>query len=152
MIFFKLTSGPGAHNLCVNGLYVSLTQILSCLVYFYWLQVLSKRREVMHLSIFSPRGGGGGDTLGIRQQNNPNPWGLDRTPKDMGWVIRYFSRSSKLNQITNLMALHPRDFGHKVFANGWGISQQFQNCLIPPGNPAPPPPPPPHTHTHTLLG
>ena len=78
----------------------------------------------MHLSIFSPRGGG--DTLGIRQQNNPNPRGLDRTPKDMGWVIRYFSRSSKLNYITNLMA-YPRDFGHKVFANGWGISQTLSN-------------------------
>ena len=74
----------------------------------------------MHLSIFSFRGWGGGDTLGIRQQNNSNALGLDRTPKDMGWVIRYFSRSSKLN----LMA-HPRDFGLKVFANGWGISQRF---------------------------
>ena len=61
---------------------------------------------LVHLSIFPPRGGGG-DTLGIRQQNNPNPWELDRTPN-----------------ITNMMA-HPRDFGHKVFANGWGISQQF---------------------------
>ena len=33
---------------------------------------------IMHLSIFSPRGGGGGggvDTLGIRQQNNLNPRG-----------------------------------------------------------------------------
>ena len=70
----------------------------------------------------------GGDTLGIRQQNNPTPRGLDRTPKDMGWVIRYFSRSSKLIYITNLMA-HPRDFGHKVFANGWRISQHFFSKL-----------------------
>ena len=77
----------------------------------------------MHLSIFSPRGGGG-VTLGIRQLNNPNPRGLDRTPKDMECVIRYFSRSSKLNCITNLIA-HPRDFGHKVFANGWGISHRL---------------------------
>ena len=67
---------------------------------------------IMHLSVFFPlRGGGGRETLGIRQQNNPNPRGLDRTPKDMGWVIRYFSRSSKLNYITNLMA-HPRDFAN----------------------------------------
>ena len=69
-------------------------------------------------------GGGDGDTLVIRQQNNPNPRGLERTPKDMGWVIRYFSRSSKLNYIATLMA-HQRDFGHKVFVNGWEISQQF---------------------------
>ena len=38
----------------------------------------------------------------------------------MGWVIRNFSRSSKLNYITNLIA-HPRDFGHKIFDNGWGL-------------------------------
>ena len=67
-------------------------------------------------------GGGGGDTLGIRQQSNLNPWELDRTPLDMGWELDTFSRSSRLNYIKNLMA-HPRDFGHKVLSNGWGISQ-----------------------------
>ena len=48
--------------------------------------------NIMHLSIFSPRGGGGRcgrDTLGIRQQNNPNPQELDRTPRHMGGEIRY---------------------------------------------------------------
>ena len=83
----------------------------------------------MQLSIFSPRGvGGGGGTLGIRQQNNPNPQGLDRPSKDMGWVIRYFSRGSELNYITSLMA-HPRDVGHKIFANGFGISQRFYSYV-----------------------
>ena len=42
----------------------------------------------------------------------------------MGWVIRYLSRSSKLNYTTNLM-VPSRDFGHKVFANEWGISKRF---------------------------
>ena len=46
----------------------------------------------------------------------------------LGWVIRYFSRSSKLNYITNLMA-HPRDFGHKVFANGWGMGVNIDRCM-----------------------
>ena len=72
----------------------------------------------MHLSIF-PReggggGGGGGDTLRIRQQNQDSWDGKLDT----------FSRSSKLNHITNLMA-HQRDFGHNVFANGWEISQRL---------------------------
>ena len=64
--------------------------------------VVTKLRNLVTLisyapiNIFPQRGrGGGGDTLGIRQQNNPSPRGLDRTPKDMGWEIRYFSRSSK---------------------------------------------------------
>ena len=30
----------------------------------------------------------------------------------------------KKSDIAKLMA-HPRDFGHKVFSNGWGISQRF---------------------------
>ena len=30
------------------------------------------------INIFPQKGGGGGDTLGIRQQNNPNPRGLNR--------------------------------------------------------------------------
>ena len=48
----------------------------------------------------------------------------------MGWVIRYFSRSSKLNNITNLMA-HPRNFGHKIFANGWGIINTcIDRCIM----------------------
>ena len=34
------------------------------------------------INIFPQRGGGGGgDTLGIRQQNNPNPRELDGTPR-----------------------------------------------------------------------
>ena len=75
------------------------------------------------------RGGGGGgggaveDTLGIRQQNNPNPRELDGAPRHGIGKLDTFSKSSKLNYLTNLMA-HPRDFGHKVFANVWGISQQ----------------------------
>ena len=49
-----------------------------------------------------------------------------------------FSRSSKLNYITKLIA-HPRDFGHKVFANGWGISQRFFKIVqFPLGIPPPP--------------
>ena len=87
----------------------------------------------MHLSIFSPRGcgggGGGGDTLVIRQQNNPNPRGLDRTPKDMEWVIRYFSRSSKSNYLTNLLMAHPKDFGHKVIAKA-GLWKCYKNPLV----------------------
>ena len=34
--------------------------------------------------------------------------------QEMGWENIYFSRSSKLNYILNLMA-HPMDFGHNVF-------------------------------------
>ena len=68
----------------------------------------------------SPRGlgggEGGGDTLEIRQQNNPNPRELDSTPRRVMGKLDTFSRSSKLDYITNLMA-HLRDFGHKVFAN-----------------------------------
>ena len=51
--------------------------------------------NIMHLSLFYPRGDGGGggrcdrDTLGIRQQNNPNPQELVRTPRHMGGEIRY---------------------------------------------------------------
>ena len=36
----------------------------------------------MHLSVFSPRGGG--VTRGIRLQTNPNPRELDRAPKTGG--------------------------------------------------------------------
>ena len=32
------------------------------------------------INIF-PQRGGGRDTVGIRQQNNPNPWELDRSPR-----------------------------------------------------------------------
>ena len=34
----------------------------------------------VHLSFFFLRGGGGGVTGGIKQQNYPNPWELDRVP------------------------------------------------------------------------
>ena len=147
----------------------------------------------MHLSIFSPRGVGSGDTAGIRQQINPIPRELEHLIR--GWEIRYLgaqwpsgrvsdsgvrgwgfdtylchvvslskdtftprkvlviprkwwlcpdmteklltgmlnqhkqeldtsSGSSKLNYITNLM-VHPRDFGHNIFAFGWVIRPQF---------------------------
>ena len=62
--------------------------------------------------------------MGIRQQNNPNPRELDRTPRQGMEKLDTFSRSSKLNYITNLMA-HPRDFRHKFFVNEWGISLRF---------------------------
>ena len=54
----------------------------------------------LHLSIFPPEGGGvgGGDIVGIRQQNNPLSRELDR-----GGKIDTFYRS-KINYIRNLMA------------------------------------------------
>ena len=88
----------------------------------YKLARFPRNTNILHLSIFSP--------IGVRG------WGLDSRiilgipensieHQDI-WKgkLDTFSRSSKLNHITNLMA-HPRDFRNKVFANGWGISQQF---------------------------
>ena len=75
------------------------------------------------INIF-PQRGDGGDTGVIRQQNSPNPWELDRTPRHGGGKLDTFSESSKLDYITNLMT-RPRDFGHHIFAYGLGIRPQF---------------------------
>ena len=45
------------------------------------------------------------------------------------------------NYITNLIA-RPWDFGYHIFTHGWGPirpTAEFQNCLIPHGNPTTPP-------------
>ena len=59
----------------------------------------SKYDELYAPINISPQRGGGGssDTLGIRQQNNPNPQELDRTPRHGMGKLDTFSRSSKLN-------------------------------------------------------
>ena len=70
---------------------------------------------LMHLSILSPRW--------IRQQNNPNPRELDRAPRHGMGKFDTFSRSSKINYITYLMA-HPRHWTQNFcqwvkFVNGF---------------------------------
>ena len=86
-----------------------------------------------------PQREGGGDTLGIRQQNNPNHRELDGTPRHI-WEgkLDNFSRSSKLNYITNLIA-HPRDFGPM----GGELVNNFSKLSNSPWESPPPPPPPP---------
>ena len=62
--------------------------------------------QIMRLSLFSARGGGGGDSGGIRQQKNQ----LDRDPRYR--TILYY--------ITN-----SRDFGHQLFTHGLELDSSF---------------------------
>ena len=50
----------------------------------------------MHLSLFSPRGGGGVDTRGIRLQTNLNHQELDRAPKPWGGILDTSPGTSKI--------------------------------------------------------
>ena len=87
--------------------------------------------KVMHLSISIFPQRGDAYTLGIRQPINPNPWELDRTPKNGVGELDTFSGSSKLDLIINLAA-HPGDFGHHIFSYWLGTEAKVFK-IIPSG-------------------
>ena len=78
----------------------------------------------MHLSEFTPRVGGSGDTRGIRLQTNHNPWELDRAPKPKGGKLDTSHGFSKTNYITSTIA-RPREFRQHIFNQGWELDPIF---------------------------